>query len=408
MGQAGANLQSATSSQNHYGGSWLLTLSESGKVFLKGVLRLEGNGDKWIVSGDLYHPLNMPKELKISNNVYYHFDKCDYYAYLYCRGAVLVDHKIILKNLKVYLWKNTEYYIFKEYIVYNIGLHLDGHKNSIHFGDRNLDVTLSKTSSRLRGVCLHLETLGTLDWKQEFDIPGTGTTLSITNALRGVGVEVSEHNIVDKDGPSTITLEELVERVEHSENLCGTPWHSRVLIVNNGNNSNKYGIMFDDNQSPERQGAAVFADALLGGSPHIKNPLSFLRTIIHEVGHILNLPEQSGESYFMSVSAETDSSSGSIELPKYAFHPYHEARLRHAPDPIFYPGWMPYIGGNVPSPEDLGLQKIPVFKTEERVSLSLDLADFVTAEENQDGTMIIPDDEYFCIKVTLKNIGGTN
>ncbi|MDA0638814.1 hypothetical protein OUY22_35845 [Nonomuraea sp. MCN248] len=110
-------------------------------------------------------------------------------------------------------------------------------------------------------------------------------------AEAGVGLTVTEPGVipVDGSGPDLAWDDaELHHAMTQQFGLFGDAPAWRVwLLVASRHVGGYRGIMFDYNDAHQRQGAAVFHDAIKGDSPEAQR--AQLRTYVHELGHAFNL-----------------------------------------------------------------------------------------------------------------------
>ncbi|GGS47325.1 hypothetical protein GCM10010156_02600 [Planobispora rosea] len=75
--------------------------------------------------------------------------------------------------------------------------------------------------------------------------------------------------------------------VQHFSGHANVPQWKVWMLVASAHTGGYRGIMFDYNDASQRQGAAVFYDAIKGDSPQAQR--AQLRTYVHEIGHAFNL-----------------------------------------------------------------------------------------------------------------------
>ncbi|WP_113703332.1 hypothetical protein [Nonomuraea lactucae] len=117
--------------------------------------------------------------------------------------------------------------------------------------------------------------------------------LSVTAAYAeaGIGLTLAEPGVIPADGSGTDLAwddAELHHAMTRQFSQFGDAVAWRVwLLVASRHVGGFRGIMFDYNDAHQRQGAAVFYDAIRGDTPQAQR--AQLRTYVHELGHAFNL-----------------------------------------------------------------------------------------------------------------------
>jgi len=120
--------------------------------------------------------------------------------------------------------------------------------------------------------------------------------LSVTAAFAEAGVEVlsnDQHEIVQANAPemgadlawSDSELHDAMER--HFSLWAKAPRWPVWLLVATKHEKGHRGVMFDSDRAFQRQGVAVFFDAIQGNDPASRR--AQLRTYVHELGHAFNM-----------------------------------------------------------------------------------------------------------------------
>jgi hypothetical protein len=125
--------------------------------------------------------------------------------------------------------------------------------------------------------------------------PGTvARELSVPNAFADAGIELqvsSSANVISPAGVGAAWSDSELHNamVNHFSLFTNAPeWRTWLLVASAHEENDGYrGIMFDTSDAFQRQGCAVFYDAIKGEDP--ANQRAQLRTYVHELGHAFNL-----------------------------------------------------------------------------------------------------------------------
>ncbi|NAZ77369.1 hypothetical protein GTQ99_18360, partial [Kineococcus sp. T13] len=131
-----------------------------------------------------------------------------------------------------------------------------------------------------------------------------GEHLDVEECLRRAGFEVSSIGV---PGPVTAPPGGRWSTVDALERLGGlhaamtagaqadldaTAWEAHLLLLSRSDRPGLLGLMFDLEGPLPRQGAAVFVDEVRAGSEGADAERRLLQVLVHEVGHVLNLPHR--------------------------------------------------------------------------------------------------------------------
>lgn len=205
---------------------------------------------------------------------------------------------------------------------------------------------------------------------------GVTTTFQQIYASAGwdVPVAVDEVNVPED---ASLTIAEL-QTLLATHRGPGTVDEWRLWLLAGSAQGGLFGVMFDQDAVP-REGAVGFADAMLPNLPIIEAnarnrpldevPAAFLRTLVHEAGHALNLFHPKHDVHAPPIGIEIMNQTGDVMGFATAANPYpgnagfifapHDAvSLVHSPDPQVRPGWKPFgwghgnLSAGLPAPAD--------------------------------------------------------
>ncbi|NUR86846.1 MAG: hypothetical protein HOY71_22415 [Nonomuraea sp.] len=180
-----------------------------------------------------------------------------------------------------------------------IGIHLapDGSSEAVIDGRT---YRVAKASPYFRSVLLEQDSVvGTVPFA-EYDTGqlaapagSPARTLSVTAAYAEAGVEVKvvPPHVIPVDGSGSdlawddAELHHAMEQ-QFTQFVDAPSWRVWLLVASKHVGGFR-GIMFDYNDAHQRQGSAVFYDAIKGDSPQAQR--GQLRTYVHELGHAFNL-----------------------------------------------------------------------------------------------------------------------
>ncbi|MFB4282200.1 hypothetical protein ACBJ59_43385 [Nonomuraea sp. MTCD27] len=121
--------------------------------------------------------------------------------------------------------------------------------------------------------------------------PARELTVGAAYAEAGIELRVSEPGVIPVDGSGSDLAWDDAElhhaMTRHFSAFGDAPAWRVWLLVASKHVGGYRGIMFDYNDARQRQGAAVFHDAIQGTSPQSQR--AQLRTYVHELGHAFNL-----------------------------------------------------------------------------------------------------------------------
>jgi hypothetical protein len=282
-------------------------------------------------------------------------------------------------------------------------------------GGTTYDVTATKTANLYRGCAIEVDVMTGRNWPASAFNHGAVRTFQNVYASAGwdTRVRVDDLNI---PSDASLTMAELQTLLTtHRDPGAADPW--RLWLLVGSAQGGLLGVMFDDDSVP-REGSVGFADATLGGQnfiePAARNqplnnvPAAFLRTMIHEAGHALNLFHPKHDVHVPPIGTEIMNQTGDVmgfasttnQYPgnaTFGFAQHDLDSLIHSPDPQVRPGWKNFGWGHGSLSSGL---PVPVDATgyttgDDAEGLSLDL---VLPAEVYVG-------EYVTAEVTLTNTG---
>jgi hypothetical protein len=282
----------------------------------------------------------------------------------------------------------------------------DGLPNTIKlFGqarlmDTRYRVTACKTSPYYRGCSVSVIEMAGTRWPRAADRNGRTLTFDGVFADHGIDIRLQFHDddIRARRLESSSDDERLLNRLMSRSD--GT-WHVTMIVGTKGSrpcaklsrnfaNDRVLGVMRDDRQ-PFREYAIGFynesiPDVLglrgpdifkltpaLRDDPIGTDPLAFLRTLLHEAGHVFGLLHSHED---LTIGRTLMNPTGDVltvlkegetypDAAEYRFADAEATALVHAPDPQVAPGrgqyrWMPGLIYGVPLPPDLAWPDSPV------------------------------------------------
>jgi hypothetical protein len=244
-------------------------------------------------------------------------------------------------------------------------------------GGRIHNVRATKTSNQYRGCRLEVDVMTNRVWPASAVI-GSGVTTTFRQIYAAAGwdvpVTLDEVNVPEDASLTNAELQTLIA----THRGPGTVDEWRLWLLVGSSQGTTFGIMFDQDAVP-REGAAGFADATLPNLPIIEAgarnrpldevPAAFLRTLVHEAGHALNLFHPKHDVHAPPIGIEIMNQTGDVMGFATAANPYpgnagfnfapHDATsLVHSPDPQVRPGWKPFgwghgsLSAGLPAPAD--------------------------------------------------------
>ncbi|HEY5853551.1 MAG TPA: hypothetical protein VIW24_05725 [Aldersonia sp.] len=232
-------------------------------------------------------------------------------------------------------------------------------------GGRTYDINATKTSDLYRGCRIEVDAMTNRVWPASATVGGgVVTTFQQIYASAGwdVTVAVDEVNVPEDASLTNAELQTLLA----THRGLGLPDAWRLWLLVGSSQGGLFGIMFDDDAVP-REGSVGFADATLGNSAIIEAgarnrpldevPAAFLRTLVHEAGHALNLFHPKHDVHAPPIGTEIMNQTGDVmgfatvtnPYPRnatFAFAEHDRLSLIHSPDPQVRPGWKPFGWGH--------------------------------------------------------------
>ena len=288
---------------------------------------------------------------------------------------------------------------------------------SATIGGRTYHVTATKTSTMYRGCAVEVDAMTNRQWPATASMcTGAAVGFRSVYATAGWEVQVTVDDTALPEDPQ-LSVPELQTLIAGHETPATDPSQWRMWLLVGSAQGTLFGLMFDDDAAP-REGAVGFADPQFGNDPTIapfaRNqplgavPLAFLRTLVHEAGHALNLFHPKHDVHAPPIGTSIMNQTGDVMGFATTANPYpcnatlefddhSRTSLIHAPDPQVRPGWLNFgwghgsLSSGLPEPVDAdGLRNI-----EEAADLRLDLV--------LPASIVVG--EYVIAEVTLTNAG---
>lgn len=244
-------------------------------------------------------------------------------------------------------------------------------------GRRTYTVTATKTSTFYRGCRVEVDAMVNRTWPASAVTAG-GVTSTFQNVYAAAGWDtpptLDEINVPEDASLTNAELQTLLS----THRGTGTADEWRLWLLVGSSQGTTFGIMFDQDAVP-REGSVGFADATLPdvniieagarNRPLDEVPAAFLRTLIHEAGHALNLFHPKHDVHAPPIGTEIMNQTGdvmgfaSVTNPypgnaTFAFSEHDRLSLIHSPDPQVRPGWKGFgwghgsLSSGVPEPTD--------------------------------------------------------
>jgi hypothetical protein len=268
-------------------------------------------------------------------------------------------------------------------------------------------VTATKTSPYYRGAVVEVDVMTNRSW------PASAGGHTFSGTYRGDGIDLAinmSETTVPED--NSLTDAELHALLSNSRDISdiGSTWRIWTLVGSKRSGSNTFGLMFDQ-AAPHREGCVSYTDAMFSSSSvlkaSVKNkrlgdvPVGHLRTLVHEVGHVLNLYHPKHDVHNPGIGTTVMNQTGDVmgqatagnlypDNATFAFSDHNRTSLIHSPDPQVAPGWTPFGWGHgslfsgTPEPVDvIGL--IQVESDDDGIHLDIDVpanavrGEFITA-----------------------------
>ncbi len=284
-------------------------------------------------------------------------------------------------------------------------------------GGQRYTLTATKTSSMYRGCSVEVDVMADRQWPASASLcSGGAVSLASVYATAGWDMQVTvdtEVVLEDRD----LSVPELQALIAGHQSPATAPNRWRLWLLIGSRMGETFGLMFDDDTRP-REGAVGFADVTfdddsrLAPFAHHKQlqavPLAFLRTLVHEAGHALNLFHPKSDVHAPAIGTSIMNQTGDVmgfattatPYPcnaSLAFDDHNRTSLIHAPDPQVRPGWLNFGWGhgNLSSgmPEPIDADGLVNVAEDEGLRLDLVLPDSVVVGE------------YVMAEVSMTNIG---
>lgn len=424
-------------------GSWNLSFRPKRNALfgsLRGPMRLEANSKVLRASGDAYfksffleqfgglqntNRFQAPDELEFTTGIsgsifpfrrnwYPHYPFKEYRWYFRSTGCSYINGQLQI-NLRRHIWnRSTEEFagtdsgwmrfrcersIFQNFRLPQPTVQMTG---DAMIGGTEYTVTATKTSPYYRGSVVEVDVMT----NRSFPNSAAGQTFAGIYRTAGIdlAVRMSNTNVPSDNALTTAELHSLLSTWRDIPNI-GHTWRTWLLIGSRRSGSNTFGIMFDQ-QAPHREGAVGFYEATMGNGatlvPSARNqdlgdvPAAFLRTLVHEVGHVFNLFHPKHDVHDPAIGTTTMNQTGDVigfatttnQYPNnisWSFNEHNRMSLIHSPDPQVAPGWKEFgwghgsAFGGVPTPFDaLGMEPRD---DESGLTVDLNLTDQAVAGE---------------------------
>jgi len=224
-------------------------------------------------------------------------------------------------------------------------------------------VTATKTSPYYRGSVVEVDVMTDRSW------PSSAGGHTFTGTYRGDGIDLairmSQTNIPEDNTLTDAELHTLLSGWRDISDI-GNTWRIWTLVGSKRSGSNTFGLMFDQAE-PHREGCVSYTDAMFGSSstlkPSVKNkrlgdvPVGHLRTLVHEVGHVLNLYHPKHDVHNPGIGTTIMNQTGDVmgqattgnlypDNATFAFSEHNRTSMIHSPDPQVAPGWKPFGWGH--------------------------------------------------------------
>jgi hypothetical protein len=411
-------------------GSWLLQLTPQGppraqaRSEIRGPMRIEVGAAALRVSGDVYvrqtpFPPSAPGAPPLPPAPWYpQFPLSQYSWYFRSTGATF-DAGTVSFGIERHLWDRTT----QEFVDADTGqIELTCRQGLIQpagqpmvmrgrarIGGRTYIAVATKTSESYRGCRVEVDVMTGRTWPQAVILhSGVETGFRQVYATAGWDVQatVDQLNVPEDVSLTNAELQTLL--ATHRGQGTADEW--RLWLLVGSAQGSLFGVMFDDDSVP-REGAVGFADATLGTNPFIEPsargkpldevPAAFLRTLVHEAGHALNLFHPKHDVHNPPIGTEIMNQTGDVmgfaseanPYPRnatFAFAEHDRLSLIHSPDPQVRPGWKGFgwghgsLSSGLPIPVDAN----GLVATNDTTGLQLDLrlpaeifvGEYVTAE----------------------------
>lgn len=411
-------------------GSWLLQLTPQGpsraqvRSEIRGPMRIEVGAAALRISGDIYvrqlpFPPHGPATPPLPPPPWYPQLPLSQYSWYFRSTGATFDAGKLTFTFERHLWDRTT----REFVGTDTGqIELTCRHGLVEpadqpvvmrgrakIGGRTYIAVATKTSESYRGCRVEVDVMTGRVWPQAA-IVGGGVETSFRQVYAAAGWDmqttVDQLNVPEDVSLTNAELQTLLATHRGPDTV--DEW--RLWLLVGSAQGSLFGIMFDDDSVP-REGAVGFADAELGtdtfieasarGKPLDEVPAAFLRTLVHEAGHALNLFHPKHDVHNPPIGTEIMNQTGDVmgfaseanPYPRnatFAFAEHDRLSLIHAPDPQVRPGWKNFgwghgsLSSGLPLPADAA----GLVATNDATGLRLDLrlpteiyvGEYVTAE----------------------------
>jgi hypothetical protein len=367
-------------------GSWLLQLTPLGprpapaRSEIRGPMRIEVAAAALRVSGDVYvrqmpFPPRRPDAPPLPPAPWYPQLPLSQYSWYFRSTGATFDAGTVSFGIERHLWdRTTQEFVGTDTgeveLTCRQGLARDADQPMVmrgraKTGGQTYVAVATKTSESYRGLRVEVDAMTGRVWPQTATLcSGVETGFRQVYATAGWDVQatVDELKVPEDTALTNVELQTLLA----THRGPGTADEWRLWLLVGSAQGSLFGIMFDDDSVP-REGAVGFADAMLGNDPFIEAnargkpldevPSAYLRTLVHEAGHALNLFHPKHDVHNPPIGTEIMNQTGDVmgfatEANPYpcnatfAFAEHDRLSLIHAPDPQVRPGWKGFGWGH--------------------------------------------------------------
>lgn len=242
-------------------------------------------------------------------------------------------------------------------------------KGTAVIGGRTYSVLATKTSPYYRGCRVEVDVMTKRTWPAS--ATGAGNTWTFAGVYRAQGLDfsitVDEVNIPEDPLLSTAEMHTLLSG-HRQPTSSPNQWRLWLFVGSKRQEDpGTFGLMFDTNNPPHREGSVGYFDVTLPNVDIIEASArgqklgavakAFLRTMIHEAGHAFNLFHPKHDIHAVPVGATIMNQTGDVMGFATAANPYpgnatmafnehNRLSLIHSPDPQVKPGWKPFGWGH--------------------------------------------------------------
>jgi hypothetical protein len=277
-------------------------------------------------------------------------------------------------------------------------------------GGRSYTVAATKTSTKYRGCGVEVDVMSNRQFPVSASLcSGVAVDFRSVYATAGWDVQVTVDNTAIADDPD-LSVPELQTLIAGHQSPATDPNQWRLWLLVGSAQGSLFGLMFDDDTVP-REGAVGFADPRFGNdstiAPFARNqrlgavPLAFLRTLVHEAGHALNLFHPKHDVHAPAIGTSIMNQTGDVmgfattanPYPcnaTLAFDEHSRTSLIHAPDAQVRPGWLNFgwghgsLSAGLPAPIDadglVNVDEDDTLRLELSLPASVVVGEYVMAE----------------------------